>query len=333
MTAAAQLGMVSVIIPTRNRAPLLLQTLRSVLWQQVPLEVIVVDEGSNDGTADTVASLGDERIQVLRHTEPLGVQRARNAGAARAGGPLLAFVDDDDLWAPQKLERQRAALEATSTAWVVGGALTFSAGPRLEVVHHPSSPAETVAQLPYRNAVPGGGSNVMVTAEAFEDVGRFDPSIPSGVEDWDLWVRLARREAPSIVDEPLVAYRRHGGNASRKAAAMLAGARAIEERYRADRGGRPLDWPDLYRWLARTTLLAGDRRVALRLLLASARRGDEGALRRFLRAAALPRPRLAVNDEAELDRVTDRLRPRAVVPWPAGAERWVRAALGEGDGA
>src|SRR6476620_3195330 len=95
---------VSVIVPTHNRVRLLPLTLQSVLWQQgVQLEVIVVDDASAADVRGTVEALDDPRVRVLRQELPQGVCMARNRGVAEAGGSWVAFVDDDDLWAPDKL--------------------------------------------------------------------------------------------------------------------------------------------------------------------------------------------------------------------------------------
>src|SRR4030095_8630203 len=113
---------VSVVVPTRNRSTLLSMTLRSVLrQQQVELEVIVIDEASTDDTAAMLATLGDPRVRVIHHDRPLGVSAARNRGAAEAHGEWLAFVDDDDLWAPDKLARQIQAAETAGRDWAYGG--------------------------------------------------------------------------------------------------------------------------------------------------------------------------------------------------------------------
>src|ERR687898_2985729 len=92
---------VSVVVPTHDRPRLLMQTLGSILRQQaVDFEVIVVDDGSRDGTAEVVSWLGDARVRLLRHDRSKGVSAARNTGIAAAHGEWLAFCDDDDLWAP-----------------------------------------------------------------------------------------------------------------------------------------------------------------------------------------------------------------------------------------
>src|SRR5690349_1209363 len=101
---------VSVVIPTRNRRELLLRAVRSVLHQrEVSLSVVVVDEASTDGSADAVRALGDPRVQVVRHASPRGVSQARNTGLQQVQSPWVAFLDDDDLWAPDKLSAQLEA--------------------------------------------------------------------------------------------------------------------------------------------------------------------------------------------------------------------------------
>ena len=116
--------LVSVVIGTRNRSGLLLRTLRTVLWQtHGRLEVLVVDDGSDDDTAEVVASHPDPRVVLVRRTSSGGVARARNDGLAQARGAYVAFTDDDDLWAPGKLEAQLAALAAQASESSVAQAL------------------------------------------------------------------------------------------------------------------------------------------------------------------------------------------------------------------
>jgi glycosyltransferase involved in cell wall biosynthesis len=129
---------VSVVLPTRNRRALLAATLRTVFRQRdVSLEVIVVDEGSTDDTPAMLAALPDARVRVLRHETPRGVSVARNHGATEARGEWLAFLDDDDLWAPDKLSRQVQAAVGGGGGWGGaggGGGLTIGSstagGPR-----------------------------------------------------------------------------------------------------------------------------------------------------------------------------------------------------------
>ena len=318
-------SLVTVVVPTRDRADMLLQTVRTVLAQSVPLELVVVDEGSSDDTLVRLRALDDPRVRVVHHDVPRGLPRARNAGIEVAEGEVVAFVDDDDLWSPDKLALQLAALDEHGASWAVGGSVTFSAGPRLERVDEVGHPAEIASRLPYANAVPGGGSNAIVLRSALDRVGGFDPQIPQ-VADWDLWIRLAELGPPAVVPRPLLAYRRHGGNMSRRSDEMIAQARVIDERYRYLRGGRSLDWPDLYRWLTRSALVSGDWRGARRLALSTVRAGHPRAKKRYARTMVPIAPRAPVSQRDDV-RGLARLHPPPVVPWPDGTESWLVRAL------
>jgi glycosyltransferase involved in cell wall biosynthesis len=262
---------VSVIVPTHNRSNLLALTLGSVLQQRaVDLEVIVVDDGSTDDTAEVVAGLGDARVRLVRHDTPQGVAGARNRGIAEARGRWVAFLDDDDLWAPDKLARQLQAAHQSGRAWVYTGAVVV--GDRLEILGGaPPEPPERVrVLLPRYDAVPGGGSSVLVRRDTLERAGRFDGRLRN-TEDWEMWIRLAKLEPPAWVCEPLVAKRTHVQNSSLDTEEILAGTALIERLHgtRADRGVT-------YRWLAETSLRAGRRAAALRYLAAAAVRGQAG---------------------------------------------------------
>lgn len=316
---------VSVVIPTRDRLPLLAQTLHTVLAQDLgAIEVVVVDDASSDATSTWLAGLGDDRVRTLRHATSVGVSGARNAGVAVARAPWVAFVDDDDLWAPDKLSAQLAAAEAEGASWAFTGAMTVMSGPRL-LARAPGD-AEAVRWLPWHNTVPGGGSSVLVRREALAAVGGFDPSA-SIVADWDMWIRLRAVGPPAVVVEPLVAYRLHATNMSADLPRMLAGIQAIEARYRHLRDGEPLDWPRLYRWLGANALLAGEHLEAYRLARRAARAGHPGARWRALRSLVPLRPRLPVGDVSEATDWRSRVRGPLVVPWPDGARAWVSEAM------
>src|SRR4051812_3505416 len=95
---------VSIVLPTHNRTSMLQQALGCALDQEgVDLEVIVVDDGSSDDTPEVLGRVEDERLRVIRNERPQGVSRARNSAIERANGDWIAFLDDDDLWAPGKL--------------------------------------------------------------------------------------------------------------------------------------------------------------------------------------------------------------------------------------
>ena len=167
---------VSVVIPTHDRRAWLELTLRSVLRQHHDdLEVIVVDDGSTDDTAETLAGLSDPRGRVIRHDAPRGVGASRNDGAARAKGEWLAFVDDDDIWAPEKLALQLQAAERAGRAWVYSRLVhvdEHATGHR----GRPPPPPERRRRLIARyNVIPGGGSNVILRRDGFERAARSTP--------------------------------------------------------------------------------------------------------------------------------------------------------------
>lgn len=326
-------AVVSVVIPTRNRARMLAQALRAILVQdltahEVLLEVVVVDEGSTDGTSEWLAGLDDQRIRVIRHEVPRGLAAARNAGIAAATGEVIGFCDDDDLWLPDKLTLQLAAMRREETTWAFGGALSFTAGPRLMWVTRPDPVQVTLEGLLARNLVPGGGSNAIATRRALEEAGGFDGTLHP-MEDWGMWISLAQHSPPAVVDDIVVAYRQHHGNMSRQIPAMLASARALDETHRELRRGGSLDWDDLYRWMGRGALKAGDRRGAIDIYWRAVRSGHPGASKRLLRALVPLPVRPPLSDPRQARGLLDRLRPRPVLPWPKGTESWLCAALEE----
>src|SRR3954449_11506761 len=124
---------VTVVIPTHNRRLLLMRTLHSVLAQQhVDIEVVVVDDGGTDGTEAAVAGLADPRVTLIRHPFPRGVSAARNTGIEKSSARWLAFVDDDDLWAPSKLRSQLDVVAAhPSWQWSCTGSVDIDRQCRL----------------------------------------------------------------------------------------------------------------------------------------------------------------------------------------------------------
>lgn len=304
MTAA-----VSVVVPTRDRASLLAQTLRSVLAQRdVDLEVVVVDDGSRDGTATAVAALRDDRLRYLRHEQPRGVSAARNSGVDAANGSWVAFLDDDDLWAPEKLAAQLELVDGHG--WAVSGAV--SVDDDLQVLSsEPPLPSQRIADEVERwNAVPVGASNVLARADVLRAVGPFDLRLRH-MADWDLWIRLARHGLPAVVPRPHVAYRMHLGSATvdtgYDAAEPLAELALIADRY-----GIPADRAAVHRWIGWSARRAGRRAPAALAYLRAAADGDLASLLRS--AASLVHPALSLSV----------LRGRRDDPWSVEARAWLR---------
>lgn len=196
---------VSVIIPSRDRPDLVRRAALSALGQEgVDVEVVIVDDGSRE----PVEQLGDPRSHVIRNSVSVGVSGARNIGIAHAKHDWIAFLDDDDFWAPSKLSEQLDALEATNARWSVTGAVLVDLEVRETGITLPKSATETVSELCRYNAVPGGGSGVVVHRSLLNELGGFDCNL-SMVADWDMWHRIAHQQPCAVVFSPLVAYTIH----------------------------------------------------------------------------------------------------------------------------
>ncbi len=230
---------VSVIIPAYNAKGFIADAVRSALDQTYrDLEVIVVDDGSTDGTAAELAAFGD-RIRVLQQANR-GVAAARNAGAAVARGAWIAFLDADDLWLPHKLERQ---LAAGSTPMTFTDRLNIGARGDLPEVQSEVTPMHGgdifTRLLGEGNFITN--TSVMRRRALFEAMSGFYAGL-NGTEDWDLWIRVAERHEIGFVDEPLVRYRFHPGGLSRNFAKMGREWLEVIARALALPRGRALDW-------------------------------------------------------------------------------------------
>jgi glycosyltransferase involved in cell wall biosynthesis len=204
---------VSVVIPTRDRHSLLLEHgLRSALSQEdVAAEVIVVDDGSIDGTAARLSDLDEPRLRVIRHDESRGQAAARNSGIAAARAPWIAFLDDDDLWSPRKLRVQLDIASATGADFAYCAAILVYEGGRLLAADPVPDAGELRSLLLERDVIPAGASNVLVSAEFVRAVDGFDETLPYSA-DWDLWIRLSLAGRGAACDDVLVGHFKHGGN-------------------------------------------------------------------------------------------------------------------------
>jgi glycosyltransferase involved in cell wall biosynthesis len=205
---------IAVVIPAYNAEPFLGETLESVLRQTLRLrKVVVVDDGSRDGTAAVAERFGAQVTLVRQENQ--GVARARNVGAAHTDTEWLAFLDADDVWQPEKIERQaEVACEEKVAAVLCGMRIVNDQGRTLEE-RPPGADLGLEALLRHDDRIPQGlASTILMRRDLFNAVQGFDPSLAT-MADWDLMLRL-RLEGPfGYVDEPLVLYRRHVGNMSR----------------------------------------------------------------------------------------------------------------------
>ena len=307
---------VSVVIPTRNRKRLLLRALGSALGQEgVHVEVIVVDEGSTDGTADAVESLGETRVTVVRNEFPRGVAAARNAGLERAEHDWVAFLDDDDFWAPGKLAAQVDAIAARPGGeWCCAGAVVVNESLTVVGIEACAQGAGLIERLLAYNAIPGGGSSVLARTAAVREVGGFDTEL-TVVADWDLWIRLALRSPLAAVDRPLVAYVRHASSMSANLEIRAELEHVIEKHERArDEHGVTFPWDRWLGWRALMLRRAGRRWEPARIY---------AALSRGRRPRLLVRAVLALVWPSWVE-LRERRALRDVDPnWLAEAEDWL----------
>lgn len=193
---------VSVIIPTYNRAHTLSRAIDSVLSQTYPpLEIIVVDDGSQDDTARMMADRYDQ-CDYLYQTNR-GVSSARNLGIEKARGEWIALLDSDDRWLPNKLKLQLEALaESPQYRICHSNELWIRNGVRVNQMRKHKKSGGKIFQrcLPLCVISP---SSAILHRSLFEDFGLFDTELPA-CEDYDLWLRICASEEVLFIDEPLI---------------------------------------------------------------------------------------------------------------------------------
>jgi len=274
---------VSVVVPTRDRCRFLYRALMSALAQTgVQFEVLVVDDASTDATSEMVSRVADPRVRYVKRTVSEGVSAARNTGISEAKGRWIAFLDDDDVWSPDKLVRQVGVMETNGTAWSYAGDVAVDDELNILGGGPPPSPDEVVRLLERHDSVPAGASNVVVAAEALAAAGPFDTALTNS-EDWDMWIRLARAGRLDSVSRPLVAITYHDGNASRDMDAMLRQLDVVARRY-----GIRIDRARHFRWAGWHALLDGRRAEATRYYARAVAAGDVASLGRIAVAIADP---------------------------------------------
>lgn len=301
---------VSVVLPTRDRCRELKRAVKSALGQAgVELELLIVDDGSTDATEQMVSGISDPRVRYVKKAVSEGVSAARNTGISEARSGWIAFLDDDDVWAPTKLARQIDVMVANGRVWSYAGDVMVDGDLNILAGGPPPPPDEVVRLIERHNSVPAGASNVVVAADALAAAGPFDPELTNH-EDWDMWIRLARAGPPDWVRSPLVAISYHPHNASRDMAAMIRQLDVVAGRY-----GIRVDRARHYRWAAWYALLDGRRADATRNYARAVAAGDVKSLARA--AVAILQPDHAAR------RAQRKEQGSSPDPWIAEARRWL----------
>ncbi len=262
----------SIVIPAFNVETYIADAISSALAQTFrKIEVIVVDDGSTDGTPGIVAGFSDPRLRVIRQ-ENGGLSSARNTGIAAARGRYVGLLDGDDRWYRRKAERHLAIMEADP-----GIVVTFCHSAYIDergaetgrvLTTGPARPG--LRDLVLRNVL-SNGSTPIVRADGFLRAGVFDTTLRS-CEDWEMWVRLLRETsgAAVLVPELLTAYRINTQSLSFNFAKFLDNARLASAKMRAETPGLPdrlfaRGLAMCYRIAGSKALKIDDRKTALRL--------------------------------------------------------------------
>jgi len=197
--------LVSVIIPTYNRAWILNEAIDSVLAQGFKdFELIIVDDGSTDNTRDLLTQYG-HAIRIIKKQNG-GVSSARNRGILSSQGDLIAFLDSDDFWLPQKLSMQINLFRSnpdilicqTEEIWIRNGKRV-----------NPRKRHQKVSGMIFENSLDlclVSPSAVMMHKKIFDDIGLFDEKLPA-CEDYDLWLRISTQYPVHLIDTPLIIKR------------------------------------------------------------------------------------------------------------------------------
>jgi glycosyltransferase involved in cell wall biosynthesis len=213
---------VSIILPLYNGENFIEQTLESIARQSfTDSELIIVDDGSTDNSCTIIKRISSEsEYPILKNLQILskengGVASARNFGIKATKGKYLAFIDQDDLWVPQKLEQQIAALESSTATWCYSSYLRFYADGREKIRKRGSSDRiKTLGSLVFGKLfIPP--STVLIEKSVCEEEGGFVSEFTPS-DEWDLFLTLAEKHAPVYCPEVLVRFRSHSASTAKK---------------------------------------------------------------------------------------------------------------------
>ncbi len=230
---------VGVVVPMCNAERTIAATLESISRQShAELDIVVVDDGSTDGSAAIVAAHArrDQRVRLLAQSNS-GVAAARNAGAAAVQGDLLAFIDADDLWAPTKIEYQLAALDRSSdnTGLVYCWFASIDQADRVVSFGPQAQEEGDVMESLFSANWIGNGSSILVRREAFDAAGGYDLTLRArgaeGAEDILLCMRVSEQFEFRVVPRYLVGYRMRPGSMSTDALMLYRSTELVIEEY------------------------------------------------------------------------------------------------------
>ncbi|HER24666.1 MAG TPA: glycosyltransferase family 2 protein [Candidatus Atribacteria bacterium] len=242
---------ISIIIPTYNRAHLIDKAIKSVLNQTYQnYEIMIVDDGSTDNTKEVVKGFADSRINYFFHTNNLGVSAARNTGIKASRGEYIAFLDSDDEWLPEKLNRQIKIFKSeSSVVGVVYTGIYYSdeKGKKVKKVYMPGNEGYIYEHL-LKRETEIYISTVLLKNECFTKAGLFDADLFIG-EDYDMWLRIAKYYKFRAVKELLVVGLIHDSQTSANSEVMIEGVKKFQKKYSKELRTRPYSNSTFYFYL------------------------------------------------------------------------------------
>jgi glycosyltransferase involved in cell wall biosynthesis len=301
---------ISVIIPAYNASRTVGTAVDSVLAQSfVDFELLVIDDGSQDGTAEVVQARDDPRVNCIR-TENGGVSVARNRGLDLATGSYVAFLDADDVWEPTKLEQQHRAMSERPEVGLCFASTHHVDDDLQPTGLHPAPQRSdyTEALLLEGNIIAGSASSAMARTSLIDQAGRFDPRL-SLCADWDMWLRVSVLTRVLPLSEALVLYRSVPGTMSSNPEVLERDTFALLDKFYASPASAPYDrvrgraYANQSMVCAGSYLHAGRMRDSLRCV-GAALRSDPRTVRRvaFLPARWADRVRRRVLGRPRRDR-------------------------------
>lgn len=192
--------MISIVIPTYNRASTLERCIKSLLYQTYSdFEIIIVDDNSSDNSGAIIKNLNDPRIKYLKHKKNLGANAARNTGIKNAMGDLIAFQDSDDEWFKNKLEIQIKALNESKADIVASSFIRHMDGKKTILPKENINDEKISKTILYKNCI--STQTILGKAKCFKD-NEFDDRLPR-FQDWELIIRLSRQYKIHFIKQPL----------------------------------------------------------------------------------------------------------------------------------
>lgn len=251
--------MISVVIPTYNRAHFISRAIHSALNQTYQeFEIIVVDDGSTDNTEQVVKKFSDKRIVYIRHEVNKGVSAARNTGIKISRGEFIAYLDNDDEWLPDKLEKQITKFNALSDNFAIVYSGAYNVLNKTEEIVSEVTPY--LRGKIYTIFLKGcifDPTTAMIRKSCFEKSGLFDESL-SSCHDWDMWIRIAKHYEIDFVPDILMKHYVHKDQVSTDLSLMIQNREMMIKKYQSELYKYPVSFSEHLKRLAILCCLSGN---------------------------------------------------------------------------